>query len=63
MVREEEPREKAKRVEFSSWVKGNLRRGRAGILSVWGLGKTPHTEGGLQTEQQGWRRVGEQREV
>lgn len=63
-MREAELREKARRVEFSSWVKGNLRAEASQAFFLSGdLKKTPHSEGGLQTEQQGWRRVGEQREV
>lgn len=55
LVREEEPREKASSVEFSSWVKGNLRRKAAQAFFLFGdLEETPHTKVGLlQTEPQG----------
>lgn len=60
----EEPREKARRVDFSSWVKGNLSGEATQAFFLFGdLEKHPKPKRGLQTEQQDWRRVGEQREV
>lgn len=50
-------------MEFSSWVKGNLRRKAAQAFFLFGDSEeTPHTKVELlQTEPQGWRGLGEQK--